>query len=91
VPTGRLTTATCVPGTPGRSWQSAACAGSGIGRKGMLLAAKALALTALDLLLDPKQLAAARADFQARKAGSEYRSRLPADARPPLQDDAPSR
>ncbi len=84
VPTGQLTTATYVPGTPGHSWQSTACAGSGIGRKGMVLAAKALALSALDLLTDPEQLAAAREDFKARKAGSEYRSRLPADARPPL-------
>jgi aminobenzoyl-glutamate utilization protein B len=82
VPTGGLTTATYVPGTTGNSWQSTACAGSGIGRKGMLLAAKALALTALDLLLDQQKIAEARADFQARKAGSEYRSRLPADARP---------
>jgi aminobenzoyl-glutamate utilization protein B len=84
VPTGGLTTATYVPGTTGNSWQATACAGSGIGRKGMLLAAKALALTALDLLLDPQKIAEARADFQARKAGSEYRSRLPADARPLL-------
>jgi hypothetical protein len=37
----------------------------------MVVAAKALALTALDLLTDPDQVAAARADFQARKAGSE--------------------
>ena len=50
----------------------------------MLLAAKALTLTALELLTDPEQLKAARADFQARKAGAEYRSRLPADASPPL-------
>jgi aminobenzoyl-glutamate utilization protein B len=84
VPTGQLITATDVPGTPGHSWQSTACAGSSIGRKGMLLAAKALTLTALELLTDPEQLKAARADFQARKAGAEYRSRLPADASPPL-------
>jgi aminobenzoyl-glutamate utilization protein B len=84
VPTGGLTTATYVPGTKAHSWQSTACAGSGIGRKGMLLAAKALALTALDLLLDPQKIAEARADFQAGRAGSQYRSRLPADARPLL-------
>jgi aminobenzoyl-glutamate utilization protein B len=88
VPTGGLTTAAYVPGTTGHSWQATACAGSSIGRKGMVLAAKALALTALDLLLDPQQVAAARADFQAGKAGSEHRSRLPAAARPPLDGDA---
>jgi aminobenzoyl-glutamate utilization protein B len=84
VPTGQLTTATDVPGTPGHSWQSTACAGSSIGRKGMLLAAKALTLTAMDLLTDPEQLKAVRDDFKARKGGAEYRSRLPADAQPPL-------
>ena len=45
VPVAQITTATAVPGTPGHSWQNAACAGSSIGRKGMVLAAKTLALT----------------------------------------------
>jgi aminobenzoyl-glutamate utilization protein B len=36
VPTIGLNTATSVPGTPGHSWQNAACAGSSIGRKGMV-------------------------------------------------------
>jgi len=54
-----------VPGTPGHSWQ-AACAGSTIGQKGMIMAAKTLALTGADLLLDPK-LEAARRDFNVRR------------------------
>src|SRR5688572_7803621 len=84
VPTGQFTTATYVPGTPGHSWQSTACAGMSIGRKGMVLAAKTLALTALDLFSDPKQLEAARASFNKRRAGHQYRSRLPAAQKPPL-------
>jgi aminobenzoyl-glutamate utilization protein B len=85
VPTAQFYTATFVPGTPGHSWQSTACAGMSIGRKGMVVAAKTLALTALDLLTDPKQIEAARASFNKRRAGIEYRSRIPADQKPPLK------
>ena len=84
VPVGQISTATFVPGTPGHSWQSAACAGSSIGRKGMIVAAKTLALTGADLFLDPKLLEAARHDFDSRRAGHEYRSRIPANQGPPL-------
>jgi aminobenzoyl-glutamate utilization protein B len=55
-----------------------------IGQKGMLLAAKVLALSTLDLIADPKLIAAARADFNERRAGAAYRSRIPAGAKPPL-------
>jgi aminobenzoyl-glutamate utilization protein B len=84
VPVAQITTATAVPGTPGHSWQNAACAGSSIGRKGMVLAAKTLALTAIDLYGAPKTIEAARAEFNQARAGKEYRSRIPADNKPPL-------
>jgi aminobenzoyl-glutamate utilization protein B len=84
VPTSALTTATFVPGTPGHSWQSAACAGMTIGAKGMLVAAKTLALTAVDLFTDPAQVRAARQSFDKRRAGFEYRSRLPPGQKAPL-------
>ena len=84
VPTAQFTTATYVPGTPGHSWQSTACSGISIGRKGMVVAAKTLALTTLDLLTDPKEVKAARASFEQRGAGLEYRSRVPSDQKPPL-------
>jgi aminobenzoyl-glutamate utilization protein B len=84
LPTAQFTTATFVPGTPGHSWQSAACAGTTIGRKGMVSAAKTLALTAADLVTDPRQVEAARASFEKRRAGHVYRSRIPAGQKPPL-------
>jgi aminobenzoyl-glutamate utilization protein B len=84
VPTGQVTTATYIPGTAGHSWQSTACTGMSIGQKGMTLAAKAIVLTALELYSNPKQIEAARADFDKRRAGHQYRSRLPADQKPPL-------
>jgi aminobenzoyl-glutamate utilization protein B len=84
VPTSEFNSATYVPGTAAHSWQSAACAGSSIGRKGMVTAAKVLALSAVDLFTDPTLVAAARADFEKRRAGYEYRSRVPADHKAPL-------
>jgi aminobenzoyl-glutamate utilization protein B len=80
----QILAATFVPGVPAHTWQSAACAGMSIGRKGMLVAAKSLVLTAVDLFNDPKEVAAARASFEKRRAGFEYRSRIPAGQKPPL-------
>jgi len=84
VPTSELTTATYVPGTAAHSWQSAACAGTSIGRKGMVVAAKTLALSALDLFTDPNLVHAAKETFERRRAGHEYKSFVPADQKPPL-------
>ena len=81
-PTGQLTT-TCWPlGTPGHSWQIVASSGSSIGFKGMLLAAKALALSGLDLLTRPDLLAAAQAEFKRKTNGTRYRTPLPEGAVP---------
>ncbi|HEY6392097.1 MAG TPA: amidohydrolase [Bryobacteraceae bacterium] len=84
VPTAALGTATFVPGVPAHSWQSTACAGMSIGRKGMVVAAKTMALTGIDLFTSPEQLRAARASFEQRRAGYEYKSRIPADHKAPL-------
>ena len=83
-PMAAIGAATFVPGVPAHSWQSAACAGMSIGRKGMVVAAKSLVLTAVDLFTDPAQVAAAKASFEKRRSGFEYRSRVPADHQPPL-------
>jgi aminobenzoyl-glutamate utilization protein B len=76
VPTAELSAATWVPGTPAHSWQAVACGGTGIGTKGMMVAAKALALTAADLFSDPALVAAARAEFDRKRAGRTYTSRI---------------
>ena len=77
-PTAQLTTCCWPFGTPAHSWQITACSGSAIGFKGMLFAAKALALTALDLITKPDVLQAARAEFATSTAGRKYLSPLPA-------------
>jgi aminobenzoyl-glutamate utilization protein B len=84
LPMAEINAATFVPGVPPHTWQAAACAGMSIGRKGMVVAAKALVLTGVDLFSDPKQVEAAKASFEKRRAGFEYRSRIPAGHKPPL-------
>jgi len=81
-PTAQLTTCCWPLGTPGHSWQIVASSGSSIGFKGMLLAAKALALSGLDLLTRPDLLAAAQAEFKRKKNGTPYVSPLQEGATP---------
>jgi aminobenzoyl-glutamate utilization protein B len=91
VPTTELTAATYVPGTAPHSWQAIASGASGIGPKGMRVAAKALAMTAVDLLTDPALVAAARAAHaEATGPGYVYRS-LVGDREPPLDYRQPAR
>ena len=84
VPTVGIGTATWVPGTPAHSWQAIAAGGMSIGNKGMVVAAKTLAMTMVDLFLDAELLAAATAEYEERVGpGFEYVS-LVGDRDPPL-------
>ena len=76
VPTVQLSTATWVPGTPAHSWQAVAAGGTSIGTKGMMVAAKTMTLTAIDLFTDPTHIQKARAEFDKRRGGFTYKSRL---------------
>ncbi|MEM2305817.1 MAG: peptidase dimerization domain-containing protein, partial [Candidatus Methanomethylicia archaeon] len=82
IPTAQLVTSTWVSGTPSHSWQAVATSGMSIGYKGMLMAAKALALTTIDLFL--KTEAIEKAWEEHRKKGIVYKSPLPEGAKPPL-------
>jgi aminobenzoyl-glutamate utilization protein B len=76
--------AVCFPaGSPGHSWQNVAAIGSPIGHKGMLVAAKVLALSVVDLLQEPQALKDARADFGERMKGRKYTTRIPSGQKPP--------
>lgn len=72
VPTVGLGTATWVPGTPAHSWQAVAAGGTTIGKKGMMVAAKTLTKTAIDLFKDKKLVAAAKAEFL-EKRGPDFK------------------
>lgn len=83
-PTVGVRTATWVPGTPSHSWQSAAASGMSIGYKGTQVAAKALALAAVELYTNPQLRQTARAEFEAAR-GPDYRYKsLLGDRAPPL-------
>ncbi|WOJ94836.1 amidohydrolase [Congregibacter variabilis] len=66
VPMAAMRAATWVPGTPAHSWQAVAAGGTSIGYKGMMVAAKTLALSAVDLYTQPELLTRARAEFEER-------------------------
>lgn len=67
-PTAQVSTVCWPAGVPGHSWQIVACGKSDFAHKGMLMAGKTLAGTAIDLLSDPELLAAAKAEFGERAA-----------------------
>jgi aminobenzoyl-glutamate utilization protein B len=77
VPVGRLRVATYTFGAPGHSWQIVACTGSSIGERGMLVAAKTLAGSALDLLDAPEDLDRAKADLASVRESLEYITLIP--------------
>lgn len=84
VPTVQMTAATWVPGTPAHSWQAVAAGGTSIGIKGMIVAAKTMALTVAELMTDPSHVERARAEFdKARGPDFVYTTRL-GDRKPAL-------
>jgi aminobenzoyl-glutamate utilization protein B len=85
VPTSGLRTATWVPGTPGHSWQAIAAGGTTIGVKGMMVAAKTLTLTAIDLFTDPKTLTEATTEYR-KRVGPEFAYKPLVGNRPPPLD-----
>ncbi len=73
VPTVGLRTATWIPGTPAHSWQAVACGGKDIGIKGLMVAAKTLVLTGIDLLTDKTLIEKATEEFiKSRGADFKY-------------------
>ncbi len=84
VPTAGLGTATWVPGTAAHSWQAVAAGGTTIGTKGMLVAAKTLAMTAVDLFTRPQVIADALEEYQQRVGPDFVYESLVGDRGPPL-------
>lgn len=84
VPTIGFDIATFVPGVVAHTWQATASAGSSIGQKGMIVAAKALAATGADLFANPKLISDAKAVFRKQLDGRTYQSVIPAGQKPPL-------
>ncbi|MBC7721669.1 MAG: amidohydrolase [Pedobacter sp.] len=83
VPTVGLRTATWVPGVPAHSWQAVACGGTDIGIKGLMVAAKTMALTAIDLYNDKTIIDKATEEFKQLKGTYQYKALL-GDRKPAL-------
>ncbi len=84
VPTAGLSTATWVPGTAAHSWQAVAAGGTTIGSKGMLIAAKTIALTAIDLYDSPATITEAWKELKKRTGDSFKYESLIGDRKPAL-------
>ena len=83
VPTVGLEAATWVPGTSAHSWQAVACGGTDIGIKGMMVAAKTIAFTAIDLFTNPALIKKAKEEFIQTKGNYQYKA-LVGDRKPAL-------
>ncbi|MGE3807383.1 MAG: amidohydrolase [Gemmataceae bacterium] len=83
IPTSGVNTACFAAGSPGHSWQNVAAVGSPIGHKGLMVAAKVLALSAVDMLQDPKVLEAGKADLAKRLDKRKYTTRIPEGQKAP--------
>jgi len=82
VPTINLTVTTGVWNSPWHAWPVVATGGMSIGHKGMVYAAKALAVTAIDLFVDPAMRGAMRAEFTKQTQGFVYKPWIPAGPPP---------
>jgi aminobenzoyl-glutamate utilization protein B len=84
VPTVQLSAATWVPGTAAHSWQAVAAGGTTIGFKGMMVAAKTMALTGADLFSTPATIEAAKAELVAKRGPSFKYTTALGDQKPQL-------
>lgn len=83
-PTVGLEVATAGIDLPWHSWQTSASHGIPGASKAADVAAKVIAMTAVDLFTNPQLLAAAKAEFARQTAGRPYQSAIPAGQKPPL-------
>lgn len=72
VPTVGMRSATWVPGTPAHSWQAVAAGGTSIGNKGMMIAAKTLTMTAIELFENKDLVSKAKSEFVKRR-GADFK------------------
>lgn len=81
-PVGQVNVACFAAGTALHSWQAVAQGKSSIAHKGMLTAAKVLACTAAELIVNPESLARVKQDWVDELDGASYPDPLPAGLMP---------
>ncbi|SDB27354.1 aminobenzoyl-glutamate utilization protein B [Flavobacteriaceae bacterium MAR_2010_188] len=71
--------------TPWHSWAVVACGGMSIGHKGMVYAAKAMAMTMTDLFENPELVNKVKAEYKERKGAEVYEPMIP-EGPPPVNE-----
>jgi aminobenzoyl-glutamate utilization protein B len=91
-PVSMVTTACFPMAAPGHSWGNTSTSGMSIGHKGMIHAAKIMALAAMDCYTDPTHVEKAREEFKQSTKGEPYKAMIPDEiVRPPaVSDNLPS-
>ncbi len=84
VPTAGMSAATWVPGTSAHSWQAVAAGGTTIGTRGMMIAAKTIALTAIELYTNPEVISKAKEELDDKRGDGFVYESLLGDRKPPL-------
>ena len=84
VPTVGMEAATWIPGTAAHSWQAVAAGGTSIGHKGMMIAAKTMALTAIDLYNSPATIEESWKELRKRRGDNFKYEALLGDRAPAL-------
>jgi aminobenzoyl-glutamate utilization protein B len=82
VPTAQVAVACQAFGTPGHSWQTVSQGVTGIAHKGMIVAAKVLARTAVDVLANPAIIKQAKAELREKLGDAKYICPIPAGIQP---------
>lgn len=86
VPTLHLSVTTAPKGVPWHSWPVVAAAGTSVGQRGMIYAAKTLATTMVDLYEDPELLAEVQREFAEKTEGFVYEPAIP-EGPPPVPSE----
>ncbi len=86
VPTSQVGTACVVLGTPGHSWQEVTQSAMSISHKGMILAAKVLALATMDFIEKPELIEEAKAELKKRLGSNQYKSPIAPEIKPNVPD-----
>jgi aminobenzoyl-glutamate utilization protein B len=82
-PVGQLQAAAYTLGAPGHSWQIVACTGMSIGEKGMMVAAKVMAASAIDLYRSPELLEKAKDEHKKVLGNLKYATLIPEGQKAP--------
>ncbi|WP_095445064.1 M20 family metallopeptidase [Ochrobactrum quorumnocens] len=84
VPTVQMRGATCAIGTPLHSWQMVAQGKLPAAHKGMAHAAKIMGSTAIELFLNPEEIARAKKDHEKKLDGAVFVNPIPDNVQPAL-------